>query len=115
MAIKSKNNKQVYLASGITLNGAVQSPDAIYIAGNVKGTIQSDSAIHILKGAAIVADLSAPNIQIFGLVEGQVHATHELVLNPTARVYGDIYCESLVLEEGAIYSGALHIRQNEHP
>ncbi len=115
MAIKSKNNEQVYLASGITLNGVIQSPDAIYIAGKVKGRIQSESAIHILKGASIIADLSAPNIQIFGIVEGHVNATHELVMNPTARVYGEIHCESLVLEEGAIYSGALHIRQNEHP
>ena len=115
MAIKTKNNKQVYLAAGITLNGFVQSPDPIYIAGTVKGSIQSASSIHILKGASIAADLSAPNIQIFGIVEGQVTATHELVMNPTARVYGDISCESLVLEEGAIYSGALHIRQNEHP
>ena len=115
MAIKAKNNQQIYLAPSITLNGLVQSPDPIYIAGKVQGHVKSDTAIHILKGASIVADLTAPNIQIFGIVEGQVSAKHELVLNPTARVYGDITCESLVLEEGAIYSGALHIRQHEHP
>ena len=111
MVIKSKNNHQVYLASGITLNGLVKSPDAIYVAGNVKGTIRSDSAIHILKGATVTANIEAPDIQIFGIVEGQVNATHQLVMNPTARVYGDIFCESLVLDEGAIYCGTLHIQQ----
>lgn len=115
MAIKSKNDNQIFLASTVTLTGLVQSPDAIYIAGNVNGQIRSDSAIHILKGASIVADLHAPDIQIFGIVEGQVTATHELVLNPTARVYGDISCESLVLEEGAIYSGALQIKRATEP
>jgi cytoskeletal protein CcmA (bactofilin family) len=113
VVIKAKNNKQIYLAAGVTLNGLVKSPDSIYIAGTVKGDIRSDVAIHILKGAAIQADLHAPNIQIFGIVEGQVSASGELVMNATARVYGDIFCKSLVLEEGAIYSGALHIQREE--
>ena len=99
------------MASTVTLTGLIQSPDAIYIAGNVNGEIRSDRAIHILKGAAIVANLYAPDIQIFGIVEGHVTATHELVMNPTARVYGDVSCKSLVLEEGALYSGVLRIRK----
>jgi cytoskeletal protein CcmA (bactofilin family) len=46
--------------------------------------------------------------KINGTVEGDIHATKELVLGRTANVTGKLSAPALIVEEGALLNGSCH-------
>ncbi len=106
----NENNKHLlFLCKDTKLEGKIESEHNLYLAGHVKGDITSHKDIYVLKGAKLFSNIQAENIQIFGLIEGNVSVKGTVVMNDDARVFGNIKCQSLRLEEGAIYSGNLEI------
>jgi len=103
------DHKLLFLSPKTKLIGSVKSSHSIYIAGEIKGAVNSEKDIYILKGAKLRSNVACENIQIFGLVEGNVTAKGTVIMNEEARVFGNIKCQSLKLLEGAIYSGSLEI------
>ena len=58
------------------------------------------------QAAVLTADLMAQNVTIAGQVSGNIKCLHRLELLPTARLKGDIVAGSLVISEGAVFSGS---------
>lgn len=111
MNLKTSHKNVVYLAKGTIFNGRIETPHNVLLYGEATGEITTTKNLYVLPGAKIKTNLSALNIQIFGLVEGSVEAQERVIINEDARVFGDIKCESLKLLEGAIYSGSLEVNE----
>ena len=112
--LKRNNKNLVYLSSNLSLTGTVDSKYNVYIKGEVAGEINSEKNIYILKGARVRSNLNADNIQVSGLVEGDIKARCKIILSDEAKVFGNIACKSLKLLEGAVYSGAIDITNNKN-
>jgi cytoskeletal protein CcmA (bactofilin family) len=103
-------NKNILLIDkSVNFEGSINSNNHIFLLGKVKGTITSAKNIYVLKSAKVESSLVASNIQIFGVVEGDVSASNKVLISEEGRVFGNVKCQSLKLLEGALYSGELSI------
>ncbi len=109
MVIGSKDSKLVYLGKDVSFTGTIESPHNLYLAGEVNGEVRSKQNSYILSGAHLRATITSENIQIVGLVEGDVSVQNQIMISPNARVFGNLTCQSLQLDEGAIFCGNLSI------
>ena len=75
------------------------------ILGTFEGRVIAKGEIQIGEGAACKAAVEGAVIIVDGLIEGDVQARDRVQLNPKARVIGDITATTLVVAEGASFTG----------
>jgi hypothetical protein len=71
--------------------------------------------IVVAPGARCRGELVACNIEIEGMVLGNVLASHCCRLKPTAKVAGNILCRHLVIEPGAVLEGQVELVREKLP
>ncbi|MGB1013176.1 MAG: bactofilin family protein [Nannocystaceae bacterium] len=88
--------------------GNVEGAEDLRVCGEVEGQIVLHDADLFIEATAVVgADLQARNVWIAGAVVGNVSASERIVLDPTARVIGDIRAPRLSISEGSAFRGAI--------
>lgn len=93
------------LGKGIEIKGTVRSKGSLRIEGAAEGNVECEGDITIGETAIMNCDVTAQNVTIGGTVAGTVKCYGRLELLPTARVKGDIIVNTLVVSEGAVFSG----------
>ena len=78
------------------------------IDGNFSGHVDSADGTLIVSAGANVkqAVINVAVAKINGTVEGEIHASKEVVLGPTADVTGKVSTPLITIEEGAIVNGS---------
>ena len=99
------------------LRGDLLSTEDLQVDGEVEGTIRlSGGRLTVGPEARIRADVYAPDVIIFGKVEGDIWAPGRVDLRSSAVVVGDVYAGRLSIEENATLSGQVDpSRANEAP
>ena len=93
------------LGKGIEIKGTVRSKGSLRIEGSAEGNVECEGDVTVGETAVLNADVTAQNVTIGGTLSGTVTCSGRLELLPTARVKGDIKVGTLVVSEGAIFSG----------
>ncbi|HHY45581.1 MAG TPA: polymer-forming cytoskeletal protein [Firmicutes bacterium] len=93
------------LGKGIEIKGTVRSKGSLRIEGSAEGNVECEGDVTVGETAVLNADVTAQNVTIGGTLSGTVTCSGRLELLPTARVRGDIKVGTLVVSEGAIFSG----------
>jgi cytoskeletal protein CcmA (bactofilin family) len=75
------------------------------ILGTFEGRVIAKGEIQIGEGAACKAAVEGATVIVDGLIEGDVQARERVQLNAKARVIGDITSTTLVVAEGASFTG----------
>ena len=99
------------IGAGTTLSGNIVFTGGLRIDGNVIGSVQASngeaSTLVISERARVSGEIRVSHLVINGEVEGPVHATDYLELQPKARVKGDIHYLRLEMHVGATVEGRL--------
>ncbi len=103
----SKASPATVIAKGVRLEGQFKSQGDVLIEGEVQGTIQTDGLLTVGADAFVKATVTAADAVVAGKVEGNVLAKRRLEVKSTARVNGDIVCETIIVEAGAALKGNL--------
>lgn len=87
--------------------GEVRFKSMLRIDGHFSGKVNSaDGTLIVSTGAEITeAVIEVAVAKINGRVEGDIHASKELMLGRTASVSGKIVAPALIVEEGALFNG----------
>lgn len=104
-AVAKPGTFESLLGKGIEIKGTVRSKGSLRIEGAAEGHVECEGDITIGETATLNADIIAQNVTIGGMVSGTVKCYGRLELLPTARVKGDIVVNTLVVSEGAVFSG----------
>ncbi|MEM1166582.1 MAG: polymer-forming cytoskeletal protein [Planctomycetota bacterium] len=99
------------IASDAKLVGEMSFERGARVLGVVEGRIDGRGELHLEAGATARAEIMAESIQVDGRVIGNVAASQRLELSSDAVVEGDIVARSLIVAEGASFSG--HCRVGE--
>lgn len=102
---QSRSNEMTVIGSGARLEGNLISAGSLRIEGGVKGHITAEGDVIVANEAEVEADIRANNVTIGGRYKGNVTAAGNLELATTARVEGNISCGSLIVNQGAVFSG----------
>ena len=98
----------------------ILGPDAVFkgelsfekgmrVQGRVEGKINTSGRLHIAKEAKVAADVDAGAIIVEGDVKGNLTASDRIELKNSARYEGDLACAKLTVDEGATFSGHVHV------
>ena len=98
-----KDNWLGFIGDVTKFTGEVRFKSMLRIDGHFSGSVSSpDGTLVVTDGAKITkAVIEVAVAKINGTVEGDIHATKELVLGRTASVTGKVVAPALTVEEGA--------------
>jgi cytoskeletal protein CcmA (bactofilin family) len=96
-------------------DGRYRSERGVRIQGNARGSIESRQYIFVEGGAEVEADLSAEDITVSGSFNGKIECRRRLEVSSTGKVQGHVTTALLVVHEGGLVDGELHMRRDEVP
>jgi cytoskeletal protein CcmA (bactofilin family) len=99
-----KDNWLGFIGDVTKFTGEVRFKSMLRIDGHFSGRVSSSEGTLIVSNGAQLtqAIIEVAVAKINGTVEGDIRASKELVLGPTANVTGDVTAPALTVEEGAL-------------
>ena len=103
-----KDNWLGFVGDVLKFTGEVQFRSMLRIDGHFSGHVDSaDGTLIVSTGAQVSqAVINVAVARINGTVEGDINASKELVLGPTANVTGKVCARMFTVEEGALFNGS---------
>ena len=99
------------VSEGTSLSGDLKFEKELVVAGSVNGSITCSGddrgVVKILDGGALIGEINAPMIEIFGKVEATITGTSSIVIGSSANVTGIVRYHKLEVSPGAIINGEL--------
>ena len=99
------------VSEGTSLSGDLKFEKELVVAGSVNGSITCSGdergVVKILDGGALIGEINAPMIEIFGKVEATITGTHNIVIGSSANVTGTVQYKKLEVSPGAVINGEL--------
>lgn len=98
------------IGKSVSIRGELSGSEDLFLDGRFEGTINlADSRLTVGPNAAVTADLNVRDLVVFGLVDGNIHATGRIELRQSATVNGDILAARLSIEESASVRGRVEL------
>lgn len=101
----AENREITVIGADTHIKGEMSFGSTARVLGTFEGTITAKGEIQVAEGATCRAAIEAKTISVDGVVEGNVTAHEKLVLNAKARMKGDLVAPTLVVAEGAEFTG----------
>ena len=103
-----KDNWLGFVGDVLKFTGEVTFKSTLRIDGNFCGQVNSrDGTLIVSAGARVTrAMINVAVAKINGTVEGDINASKEVVLGPTASVIWNVSAGALIVEEGAVFNGS---------
>lgn len=96
---------ETIIGPGVKLEGNFVGEGNIIIKGQVKGSIQTKNDLRVEETASVQSDVNARNLHLAGEIKGNIHVDEKAVLAGSARLFGDLECKVLAVDEGATFIG----------
>ena len=99
------------IAEGSRIDGNVHFTDGLRIDGQVVGDVRASAdkpgLLVISATARVEGTVHADHVIVNGQINGPVHASTMLELQPKARIAGDVHYKTLEMHQGATISGKM--------
>ncbi|HAR64108.1 MAG: hypothetical protein DKM50_04160 [Candidatus Margulisiibacteriota bacterium] len=103
------NECSLFVTKGTIVNGSVKSDGDIFIDGIMDGAINGQGAIYIDTDSIINGDIFCKDLVVSGEITGNMQIEKSIDVASTGRVFGNIHCHELIIDEGAIYRGEISV------
>jgi cytoskeletal protein CcmA (bactofilin family) len=104
--------RTTFLGNGVRFEGDIRTRGDIKINGQMKGRINSREGVLVLgTDARIQAHVALRDFVVAGTFEGTVESARKIEVRSTGRLHGDLCTRRLLLEEGAIVEGKVHMKE----
>ncbi len=101
---------ETVVGPSVHVEGDFASEGNIVVKGIVSGSVATSKHLQVEHGAKIFANVKAGSGTISGEVKGNIRMQDKLELTSTAQVAGDIDCQVLVVEAGALILGKITMK-----
>jgi cytoskeletal protein CcmA (bactofilin family) len=93
------------VGQGARIEGTLVSAGSLRIDGQVKGKVTAEGDVGLSAQSRVEADVTAQNVTVGGQLRGNIVAKGKAELVRGGRVEGNITARTLVIAEGALFSG----------
>src|ERR1700730_2914964 len=110
---ETNNNSDFgWIGRGIEVKGDISFADRLQIDGRVSGKLTSESGTLIIgETGQLDTQIDVGVCVVHGAVQGNLIARSKLEIRRTGRVHGDVITPVLLVEEGAVFNGAIRMTQ----
>ncbi len=110
---KPKDEINAFLGKDTEFEGKFSFTGAVRIDGQFSGKIFSSGTLIVGESAVIKSEIHVADMIISGEVHGDIFAENKIEINVPGKLYGNIQCPKLVVEEGVIFEGNCKMRELE--
>jgi len=103
------NKEACRIGSTITISGNISGDQELIVEGRIEGRIGLESRLIVEEVGNVEAQVEATEVEIKGVVKGDIAAGKVATLQGTARVLGNVRASKVVVIEGAQVSGAIEM------
>lgn len=104
------------IGKSVQIRGELHGSEDLIVDGMVDGTIAlQDSRLTIGANAKVKANVSARDIVVMGVIQGNLQASGRIELRSGCQVVGDLKAGRLSIEENASFSGKVDLLTAEKP
>ena len=96
---------ETIIGPSIKVKGNFNGQGNIVVEGILEGSLKTKGDIFIGDKAKISANIDAREVRISGEVKGNIKVKKYIEMAASAKIFGDIECSSLSIEQGAILNG----------
>jgi cytoskeletal protein CcmA (bactofilin family) len=101
-----------WIGRGIEVNGDIVFSEKLQVDGRVTGKLTSDTGTLVIgESGQIDSQIDVGVCVVHGELHGNVIARSKLEIRKTGRVHGDVVTPVLLVEEGAVFNGAIRMTQ----
>jgi cytoskeletal protein CcmA (bactofilin family) len=94
----------------MVIKGEIDSKESLHIDGEVEGTLRmSGHRLSVGREGKLGADVTAREIELMGVAQGDLQATSKITIRKGARLVGDLRAPGILIEEGAYVKGKIEI------
>ncbi len=96
------------IGRGVTIKGDIRSEEDLVIDGQVEGTLDlGQHRLVIGPNAQIRARVAAREVEVQGVVVGNIAAVERIILRQNSNVVGNLKMASVAIEEGTNFKGSI--------
>jgi cytoskeletal protein CcmA (bactofilin family) len=100
------------IGASLVITGEVTSREDITIHGRIKGQISmEEGGLLVGPSASVEADVHGARVVIHGTFSGDIAAAERVELMPTAIVKGTLISPAVLLQDGALFNGAIEVER----
>lgn len=92
------------------ITGTLDVKGALRVEGTVKGKIICSGCVTVGSTGVVEAEIEAESAIVAGTMRGNVNTSEKIELQAKCEMDGDLRTKSLVIEEGAVFSGACSMK-----
>ena len=104
-AVASRKKLTAFLDEGSEIEGKYTFTGTVLLNGKFQGEIASPDTLIIGERGTVNATVRAGTLIVNGELVGNVYASERVELSGKARIFGDLECPVLVLQEGVLFEG----------
>ena len=106
--VRSKNVSVI--GPTLVFKGELSADEDLVIEGTIEGTIAHHKKnLTIGKQGRVTADIHASSVIVEGELNGDIHGDGLVSIAKGAKVTGNVYCDRLVLQDGACFNGRVEM------
>ncbi|MDR0982168.1 MAG: polymer-forming cytoskeletal protein [Culturomica sp.] len=114
MAKEITNTNVVNLLSeGTVIVGDIKSKNNIRVDGIIKGKIITSGKLVVGNTATVEGDIECANIDVFGIIHGNITASESVALKTQGKLIGNIITPEVSIETGVIFNGSCKMNKKE--
>ena len=98
-------NVHTMVGADATLEGNIVLDGGLIVYGKIQGDVNTKGPVRIARTAEVVCNIIASDIQIGGIIKGNITVNDRIVLGNLSTVNGDMVYRRLYIQEGAKFSG----------
>jgi cytoskeletal protein CcmA (bactofilin family) len=102
------------IGKGMVIKGQVRSAEHMHVDGEIDGALYlAGFDLTVTADARVRADVTAREVDVAGVIDGNVDATKKITVRKGGRLLGDLKTPGIVIEDGAYFKGKIEIVNSE--
>ena len=106
---QERHQESSLFGKGSTFTGTIDTAENLRVDGKIVGTINAKAKVVAGPDSVIEGNIHAERAEISGEIKGDIEITDILILRASARIYGDIFTDKLIMDEGASFNGKCQV------
>jgi cytoskeletal protein CcmA (bactofilin family) len=110
MKQSSQGDLPLVIGQGMIIKGSIHSERDVFVYGEVEGELDVENCtLTIGPHGKVVASARAREVEIQGIITGDVETSGTTSIRHTGQLIGDVRTGGIVVEAGAVLKGAVEI------
>lgn len=110
LGLSDKDNGQTtVIAKGAQIEGKFSCAENVRLDGVIQGDVKVDKRLVMGEGSQVIGNIFAKDASIKGRIKGDIVVSDALHLLDTAVIEGNITAKTMIVDEGARYTGSCKI------